>query len=136
YYHAALRQGGVEVGILQAIAQIPGTAMQFDDEWEGTLAAGHEEPRQQGRIPVAEIFDVFYRDVIYLRCIGCHDMPSLQDSLNIRVTSSGFTYQTWAVVVIPQKWPACGAFSPPPSPPASLFLNRHTPSALFTSRSR
>jgi len=47
--------------------------MEFDDEWERTLAAGLEEPRQQWRIPVPEIFHVFYCDVIHLGCSGCHE---------------------------------------------------------------
>src|SRR5262245_33192676 len=47
--------------------------MEFDEEREGTLAAGREEPRQQWRVPMAQIFHVFYCDVIYLRCVSSHE---------------------------------------------------------------
>jgi hypothetical protein len=72
HHHAMLRQRFVEHGVVQAVPPAPRPAVQFDDERERSAAARREETRQQWRVAVSEIFDVFDVNGIRLASADSH----------------------------------------------------------------
>src|SRR5712692_2382321 len=52
----------------------PGAAMQLHDERERPCAARLEETSEQRPVPVAEIFNVLYVEIVIHECLGFHDL--------------------------------------------------------------
>src|SRR5262247_367523 len=73
HYHSALGEGLVDDGIALAGAHAPRPAVEVDDQGEGALALGLEEPGEERLVAVTEIFHIL--DVDAERSIG-HDGSS------------------------------------------------------------
>jgi hypothetical protein len=77
--------------LLMTIPVTPGTAVQLDEEREGARALWLMEARQQGRVAVPEIFDVFDGNVVRLTGADGHGRLLFLGGTKIRM-GVGYTW--------------------------------------------
>src|SRR5438270_6503242 len=76
YDKAVFRQGFIETLGTGQVAAGPGAAMEVDDRRERTVALRLVEPRNQPRVAMAEIFDIFGREFVSV-IWHVHSLPGL-----------------------------------------------------------
>src|SRR5712672_3348446 len=73
---AIFRQGFIETLRTGQVPASPGAAMEVDDRRERTVALRLVEPRDQPRVAMAEVFDIFGREFVSgIRHV--HSLPGL-----------------------------------------------------------